>query len=213
MLQLLPAPPLPPEYCFLWAHLWWPGSDPWWACMQKAEWSGWVQAFGSIAAIIFAGWIARRQIAAAAHASAVARFESALVMEATISALATHVLEEVHSLAVIFGNPSTARDFVRSRTADTFFVEAEGSLRTISMQQLPSDAAVNRLVGLLKAIKTARNSYATSADELMKMPLVFGGKAKMLGCVAMVEAVKNDAERAVAVMKKTGTIDTVNSSS
>lgn len=32
------------EYCFLWID-WWP------MCMTKAEWSGWVQAVGSIAAI------------------------------------------------------------------------------------------------------------------------------------------------------------------
>jgi hypothetical protein len=28
------------------------GSDLWWLCMSKAEWSGWVQAAGSIAAIL-----------------------------------------------------------------------------------------------------------------------------------------------------------------
>lgn len=34
----------PPEYCFFWI-------DHWSACMTKAEWSGWVQAIGAIAAI------------------------------------------------------------------------------------------------------------------------------------------------------------------
>lgn len=40
------------EYCFLWID-WWP------LCMTKAEWSGWVQAVGSVAAIAagaFAVW-------------------------------------------------------------------------------------------------------------------------------------------------------------
>ncbi|HEU4457769.1 MAG TPA: hypothetical protein VFR90_01440 [Methylibium sp.] len=36
---------MPPEYCLLWIN-WWP------LCMTKAEWSGWVQAIGSIAAIL-----------------------------------------------------------------------------------------------------------------------------------------------------------------
>lgn len=58
MLQLLPAPPPPPEYCLLWADRWWPWSDPWWLCMQKGEWSGWAQAIGAIAAIWFAYRIA-----------------------------------------------------------------------------------------------------------------------------------------------------------
>lgn len=34
-----------PEFCLS-------GSDLWWLCMSKAEWSGWVQAVGSIAAIL-----------------------------------------------------------------------------------------------------------------------------------------------------------------
>jgi len=54
MLQLLPAPPPPPEYCLLWADRWWPWSDPWWLCMQKAEWSGWAQFTGAMLAVIVA---------------------------------------------------------------------------------------------------------------------------------------------------------------
>lgn len=47
-----------PEYClFAFEH--------WAACMSKAEWSGWVQAFGSIAAIVGAFLIVSRQNAAA----------------------------------------------------------------------------------------------------------------------------------------------------
>lgn len=42
--------PLAPEACFL-------GIDHWSMCMTKAEWSGWVQAFGSIGAILFAVWL------------------------------------------------------------------------------------------------------------------------------------------------------------
>lgn len=35
------------EYCFLWID-WWP------MCMTKSEWSGWAQAIGTFAAIVFA---------------------------------------------------------------------------------------------------------------------------------------------------------------
>lgn len=38
------------EYCFLWI-------DHWSLCMTRAEWSGWVQALGSVAAIVFAVWL------------------------------------------------------------------------------------------------------------------------------------------------------------
>ena len=44
------------EYCLFWfATSWWP------LCMAKSEWASWVQAIGSIAAILFAIEIARRQ--------------------------------------------------------------------------------------------------------------------------------------------------------
>lgn len=39
------------EYCLFW-------SDYWWLCMTKSEWSGWVQAVGSVIAIICAFGIA-----------------------------------------------------------------------------------------------------------------------------------------------------------
>lgn len=39
------AAPAALEFCFLWID-WWP------FCMTKAEWSGWVQAFGSIGALV-----------------------------------------------------------------------------------------------------------------------------------------------------------------
>lgn len=48
-----------PEYCLLWI-------DHWSSCMTKAEWSGWVQAYGSVAAIVFAVclplWLESRRI-------------------------------------------------------------------------------------------------------------------------------------------------------
>lgn len=47
-------PTIPPDYCFFWI-------DHWSTCMQKSEWASWVQAFGAIAAIIGAAWIAGDQ--------------------------------------------------------------------------------------------------------------------------------------------------------
>lgn len=48
------------EYCFLWID--------WWAtCMTKAEWSGWMQAIGSVAAILCAVGVAAWQLRAEAR--------------------------------------------------------------------------------------------------------------------------------------------------
>ncbi len=45
------------EICLLWGEL---QVQRWWSCMTKAEWSGWMQAFGSVAAILFAVYISSR---------------------------------------------------------------------------------------------------------------------------------------------------------
>jgi hypothetical protein len=42
------------EYCFLWI-------DHWSMCMTKAEWSGWMQAIGSVVALLIAIWIPWRE--------------------------------------------------------------------------------------------------------------------------------------------------------
>lgn len=42
------------EYCFL-------GIDHWSMCMTKGEWSGWMQAIGSLVALLIAIWIPRRE--------------------------------------------------------------------------------------------------------------------------------------------------------
>lgn len=192
-----------PEYCLLWID-WWP------FCMSKAEWSGWVQAIGSIGAIVFAGWVARRQVHATVVAAKIAKFESAMVMEATIGALANHVLGEVHTLALMFESVNFARDFGRNHSAESLFAEAEASLQSIPMQQLPSPAAVNRLVGLLKCIKTARNTYRANMEEVRLTSRSSASQAKMSACAAMVQAVKQDSDRAIAHMSLTGEIDTIN---
>jgi hypothetical protein len=61
-------PPIPPEYCLF-------GLDHWSLCMQKTEWSGWAQAFGSLLALAIAIWIpakARRDVRKDAKAAALA---------------------------------------------------------------------------------------------------------------------------------------------
>jgi hypothetical protein len=178
--------------------------------MTKAEWSGWVQAIGSIGAIFFAGWIARRQIAAATHATKLAKFESAMVMEATIGALANHVLGQVQTLVTVFESFEFAREFGKRHSAASLFEEAEVSLLSIPMQQLPSAAAVNRLVGLLKTIKTARNTYSGIIEDMRLAKFDSMAQAKLKSCAVMVESVKRDSDRAIAFMNASGEIDTIN---
>lgn len=43
----------PPDFCFL-------GIDTWATCLSKGEWASWVQAIGTIGAVLAAVWLARR---------------------------------------------------------------------------------------------------------------------------------------------------------
>lgn len=68
--------PPTPEYCFLWID-WWP------FCLTKGEWSGWVQAIGSIGAIFVAIEVARRQTN---HALALQNSQQKLAQSQTFQA-------------------------------------------------------------------------------------------------------------------------------
>lgn len=106
MLELNPAP----EYCFLFVQ-WWP------FCMTKAEWSGWMQAVGSVAAIGVAIWIpwnaqreqtrqARKQalaFAGQAVQSLGAAYQACKVVDATLASSQRAILES--SLAIGMGVP------------------------------------------------------------------------------------------------------------
>ncbi len=45
------------SYCLLWAHKWVPSDYQWWLCLDTQNWAAWVQAFGSILAILGSAWI------------------------------------------------------------------------------------------------------------------------------------------------------------
>lgn len=73
--------PATQEYCFLWID--------WWAtCMTKSEWSGWVQALGSIVAILASAgivyWQVTRQEKGALKRSLGERIEAVFTYDAMI---------------------------------------------------------------------------------------------------------------------------------
>jgi hypothetical protein len=74
---LTAAVPAATEYCFAWAHLWWPWH--WWLCMTKGEWASWAQGIGTLAAVLVAVGVyvadycaTRRQAVASAKVHALA---------------------------------------------------------------------------------------------------------------------------------------------
>lgn len=82
--QLAPAPAV--EYCLLWIN-WWP------LCMTKAEWSGWVQAIGSVAAIFASAVLVLVQHRHSALAAQIAEFKAAASKLLALQ----HILSDAHT--------------------------------------------------------------------------------------------------------------------
>lgn len=76
------------EYCFLWI-------DHWSTCMTKAEWSGWMQAVFSVAAILAAALLTRWQIT---HQQETAQRLAAL-RRLELAEVALHVCSRSHRLS------------------------------------------------------------------------------------------------------------------
>lgn len=148
-----------PDFCFLWIHKWWPWSDPWWACMQKGEWSAWVQAVFSVAAIIAAIGIAMWQRHSEQKASrATARATVMVVGAATDSKL--HML--IATITAVLDehlHPSRPTAVERARFVQALFAKTE----------LPSEEQMLLLAGAMP------NAAATMASGVAAVKRVFTG--------------------------------------
>ncbi|WP_432731469.1 hypothetical protein [Variovorax sp. W6] len=118
-------PTVAPDYCIFWIHRWWPWADPWWACMQKGEWSAWVQAIFSVAAILAAIGIAlwqRRTEQVAARATARA---TVMVVGAAIDSKLHMLIATVMAVIDEHSHPSRPTAVERGVFVQTLFAKAE----------------------------------------------------------------------------------------
>lgn len=118
-------PTVAPDYCFLWIHRWWPWTDPWWACMQKSEWSAWAQAIFSVAAILAAIGIAlwqRKTEQAAAQATARA---TVMVVGAAIDSKVHMLIATLTAVLDEHSNPSRPTAVERGQFVQALFAKAE----------------------------------------------------------------------------------------
>lgn len=124
----------PQEYCLLWFWTdWWP------MCMTKAEWSGWMQAFGSVAALGIAVWLPYHQKKRAA-------------VEAF--ALAKHCLES--QCAILVGIRATAQpDAGGFRSATLSARQSVANLLRLYAQVPPSLLSRDALIAWMHAQTTA----------------------------------------------------------
>ncbi len=108
----------PPDYCLLWMGYWW-------SCMSKTEWSGWVQAVGSILAILATGWgvwfaqrAQERQRLRADHT------EYTRLLEAVFQLVggAHQIARKIHDYVAPFNGKPIAAASVRTMRAELFAV-------------------------------------------------------------------------------------------
>ncbi|QOF80314.1 hypothetical protein [Variovorax sp. 38R] len=147
-----------PEYCFLWID-WWP------LCMTKAEWSGWMQAIFSVAAIAAAGAFAMLPIRAARQDQLDARRDSMLSLVSVVATLARLLSLEIEARASRLDNSmdETARDAFLSGDP---FVDIFAAAYAIPLHEQPEEAQVRLVFALRKLVSTARDVHSGIAKEL-----------------------------------------------
>lgn len=147
-----------PEYCFLWID-WWP------LCMTKAEWSGWMQAIFSVAAIFAAGAFAMLPIRAARQDQLRAGRESMVSLVTVVATLARLLSLEVASRAQHLDNgmSDAARD---AFLAGDPFVDIFAAAYAIPLHEQPEAAQVRLVFALRKLVSNARDTHSAIAKQL-----------------------------------------------
>lgn len=128
-----------PEFCLLWI-------DHWSTCMTKGEWSGWLQAFFSIVAIVFAAVLSRRQ-SASQHATTMQAIEAQHVYSRAAAATAAlalvgSALVSLRQIAKTLSDRSAVHE--RVATLRPLFDEHLGHITSaidaLGLKELPVDA-------------------------------------------------------------------------
>ena len=140
-----------PEYCLL-SIDWWP------LCMSKAEWSGWVQAVGSILAIGVTGfavwWTYKLQMRASEQAMKDAARESALAQMETICSLADYVVDRLQLLPQKGGGMEEGvRRAVTFPFSDLHAIAA--ALREFTPAHVPNGRTLIVILGIIKCVDEA----------------------------------------------------------
>jgi hypothetical protein len=168
--------------------------------MSAAEW---IQAAGSVVAIGAAARIASRQTRETLAAAEADRIRKALVIEETLLALATQFAEELHNVETCYATKVGALNFTDRFMPQDLFVLVEAAARAIPMHEMPSPAAVTRLIGLLRCIQLTRNIYDTVLLRLQTDQPFEEVRAPLLSAVTMAALMRDNFKANTAQMRKT----------
>jgi hypothetical protein len=147
-----------PEYCLL-------GIDWWPLCMTKAEWSGWMQAVFSVAAIVFAGAFAMLPIRAARQDQVHARRQSMRALIEVIATLTRLLSMEIASRAAFLESQMSA-EAQENFLAGNPFADVAAAANAIPVHEQHEVTQVRLVFALRRLTALALYVHAGLAKEL-----------------------------------------------
>ena len=137
-----------------------------WICSRLAkgvaqsECAAWVQAWGSIAAILVAVGVAWWQFYSSRLMARRARREKALVMIEAIGAFLSIYADELRSIDGALDNVDSqaVATFLTKIKPETLFLSVERSIHAIPLHDLPDRGSVSLVVALMNQIRTDRDT-------------------------------------------------------
>lgn len=146
---------------------------PGWAAIgslaAKVEAPAWIQAVGSILAIMFAVAIAAWQTAQSRALITAQHHRKALVMLEAIRTFVDLYAREIQAIAaMVEGNLAVQSAYLLRVNPDSQFAITERSAQAIPLHDLPDVAAVRLVVELMNHIRTSRSAIAVLKTEFEK---------------------------------------------
>lgn len=137
---------------------------------NKSEWASWVQAIGSIGAILAAAFIATWQIDATRKSAQAERRRKAAVMVEAVTALVRSHLQELESISALVDRHKHYETRRRMERLDPteVFATIERAAQGIPLHDLPDAEMIRLLVDLQNHIRTNREAIAAVKDLFMK---------------------------------------------
>lgn len=133
---------------------------------DASAWAGWVQAFGSIAAILASGVIAAWQMNVTKRDAERDRLDRGMALVEAVGTLAHSFLQEMASMAARFQDRESALDLRRHRSDDSIFKNIELSVLDIPLQDLPDRETIKLMVNFRNLVFTSRSAVGELLDRL-----------------------------------------------
>lgn len=159
------------------------GGWVWFAAFLESSAAGWVQAVGSVAAILAAAWLASWQLRRTREAEAQARKERMQAMLEVIATLNRLLILEVEARAAFMEQCQDMVVLKQFLTDSDPFADIETSARQIPVHDLLDVATVRLVFDLMRLTRVARELNARLRDQFHEVGGIFLRARKPYGMV------------------------------